>query len=277
MSTRTLRAFSILMIREGVISIPITNEQLSLLIKEGYIASTSIGYGLTALTKAGLHAQGEYYQAFFQLTIGLERLMKLIIIQYFRGKNNMFPNNRIMRGYGHNLLQLYNTILEFDTNINTEPDESICLRILSFLSEFAMSTRYYNLDFLTGKQQTKNPLFEWTEIQNEIFEKHFHESQTKRKVSKEIVSFLNDNSYVLVFNVENELVKDAKELFEKTEKIQRIQGYSVYYVYRIINRLVEVLENTEYQYKLYPYLREFFVLFHGGLSKKEILKKKKWV
>lgn len=43
----------------------ITNEQISLLTKEGYIASTTIGYGLNALSRAGIYAQGEYYQAFF--------------------------------------------------------------------------------------------------------------------------------------------------------------------------------------------------------------------
>ncbi|MGG3306566.1 hypothetical protein ABER23_03960 [Paenibacillus lautus] len=42
--------------------IQVTNEQISLLTKEGYIASTTIGYGLNALSRAGNYAQGKYYQ-----------------------------------------------------------------------------------------------------------------------------------------------------------------------------------------------------------------------
>jgi hypothetical protein len=75
----------------------ITNEQISLLIKEGHIASTCLGQGLTALRKASMERKDYYYQAFFLLTIGLERLMKLIIIHHYRGTSNTFPDNKILK------------------------------------------------------------------------------------------------------------------------------------------------------------------------------------
>lgn len=258
--------------------IPIKHEQASLLIKEGYIASTSIGYGLNALRKAGIHMQGEYYQAFFQLSIGLERLMKLIIIQHYRSINNNFPNNKTMKEYGHNLVELYKKIYEFEANNNPKEDDILSVKTLEFLSEFAMSTRYYNLDSLTGRHQTINPLVEWSEIQNEIYKRHFeHKKDPKSEMKEMFYNIMNENSYVIAYDEKNKLFKSPKELFEKTEKNKRVQGHSVYYLYLIIQRLVEILENIEYEYNLYPCLREFFVLFNCDLSKKEILNKKRWL
>lgn len=32
--------------------------------------------------------------------------MKLIIIQYYRGMNNTFPDNKVLKSYGHNVLSM---------------------------------------------------------------------------------------------------------------------------------------------------------------------------
>lgn len=259
--------------------IPITDVQASLLIKEGYIAYTSIGYGLSALRRAGIHMQGEYYQAFFQLSIGLERLMKLLIIQQFRATHSRFPSNKAMKEYGHNLIEIYKKIYEFEANDKNKEDDTLSIKILEFLSEFAMSSRYYNLDSLTGRQQTVNPLDQWSKIQDEIYDRHFRNRKTtpKSKMTDLLIDIMNENSYVVAYNEKNELFNSTKELLIKTEKNKRVQGHSVYYFYLIIQRLVEVLENIEYDYNLYPCLREFFVLFNCDMSKSEILNKKRWL
>lgn len=253
------------------------DEEIGLLIKEGYLASSAIGHGLNTLRKSGIHAQGEYYLAFFQLSIGLERLMKLIVIQYFRGTHNGFPGNKAMRSFGHNLVELYSAIYEFDTNDKSLLDDDISIKMLNFLSDFAMSTRYYNLDILTGKQQIKNPLVEWVDIENLIFERHFANKPPKSKISEDLSNFLNEKSYTLVYDEKNQLMRNAKEMIEKSERTEHVQGYSVYYIYQILHRLTDILDKTEGESDLFPFLREFFVLFSGTLSQREILKKKRWL
>lgn len=257
--------------------IQIKNDQISLLIKEGYIASTSIGYGLNALSKAGIYAQGEYYQAFFQLSIGLERLMKLIIIQYYRGLNNEFPSNRILKNYGHDLLGLYHTILEFETNNKLIQDDDISIKILSFLSEFAKTTRYYNLDTLTGREQKTNPLEAWHDIQEEISKRHSKRKTLKSELNDHFALILDEISATVVFNEKNEMIQSAGDLLKKAEINKHAQGYAVYYTYLIISRLAKTLDKTESQYGLFPYLWEFFTYFFDGFSKDEIRKKKNWI
>jgi hypothetical protein len=46
--------------------------------REAAIAGQSIGAGLAALRKANYAATGLYSHAFFSLTIGLERMLKII-------------------------------------------------------------------------------------------------------------------------------------------------------------------------------------------------------
>ncbi|WP_432405730.1 hypothetical protein [Wukongibacter sp. M2B1] len=75
----------------------ITTTQEAILLKEAGLASSSLEYGLTILRKAELTRKAEYYQAFFQLSIGLERLMKIIIIENYLGVEKKFPSNSILK------------------------------------------------------------------------------------------------------------------------------------------------------------------------------------
>lgn len=256
----------------------INEQQFSLLIKEGYLASSSIGYGLSSLRRAGTHLKGEYYQAFFQLSIGLERLMKLIIIQYHRGKNNSFPNNKILKNYGHDLFKLYQTIINLETTQELIIDTSeVSMKILLFLSEFSKSSRYYNLDTLTGRQHTVDPLIKWIEIQELILKKHPKRKNSKSIYNQEFARFFNESSAVIVFDERNKLFKNVEEFLNKMELDEYIQGYAVYYTYLLISPLTKRLGEIELEFYLYPHLREFFSIFNGGFSKYEIRKKKNWI
>lgn len=84
--------------------------------------------------------------------------MKLIIIQNYRGINNSFPSNGILKNFGHDLVELYETINNLESNDGTIVDDELSKWILRFLSEFAKTTRYYNLDTLTGRTQRRNLL-----------------------------------------------------------------------------------------------------------------------
>lgn len=124
-----------------------------LLLIEGSLTAFALADGLDCLRKANVYEKGMYYKAFFSLSIGLERLLKLIIMYEYRIRNNgNFPDNKEIKTKGHNLYEMFNIvvpeILENDLYNN----------IIKFLSNFAKTTRYYNLDVLTGEEiQELNP------------------------------------------------------------------------------------------------------------------------
>ncbi|AZH30497.1 hypothetical protein [Paenibacillus sp. M-152] len=249
----------------------------SLLIKEGYLASTSIGYGLTSLRKAGVHKKGEYYQSFFQLSIGIERMMKLIIIQNHRGKCNSFPDNKTMKSFSHNLMGLYNSVIEFAINEDILIVDDLSIEILKFLSEFAISDRYYNLDYLTGRKSSIDPLIQWSNIQDKLEKRYLINNQRVNKQQDILLNILNEKSYTIIYNEKNELINNAKEFMQESIKDEKIQGYAVYHILEVIRVLATILEDLEYEHNLYPCLREFFEYFNYDYTMKEVIRKKKWV
>jgi hypothetical protein len=51
--------------------------------------------------------KGEYYTAFFGLSVGLERLIKLVLVaDYAISNNGQMPDERIVRKFGHRLVEL---------------------------------------------------------------------------------------------------------------------------------------------------------------------------
>ena len=121
-----------------------------LLLIEGSLTAFSLAEGLDCLRKANVYEKGLYYQAFFSLSIGIERLLKLIIIYDYRVKNNgKFPENKEIKTKGHDLHEMFNIV------VPSILENNIYNSTISFLSDFAKTTRYYNLDVLTGKEIQK--------------------------------------------------------------------------------------------------------------------------
>jgi len=123
-----------------------------LLQQEGFITRSCITTGLTEIRNAHIGEKGKYYTAFFQLAIGIERMAKLSLILDHMATNNLQPpGENTVRKYSHNIDGLYASAQKiaereqcaFSTKFELSPIQS---RILSFLSEFARSTRYANLD-----------------------------------------------------------------------------------------------------------------------------------
>lgn len=258
----------------------ISQRQESLLLKEAYFASSSLGNGLTLLRKSDLSKKGKFYLAFHLLGMGLERLMKLIIIERHRGINCEFPDNRTLKDYGHKLIDIFNEVCKFyDDSIIKVMDNHISLKILSFLNDFALSSRYYNLDELTNRStNNRDPLIEWLSVQNEIRKVHKKRLTQKDIMASALASAMDDMAFCRVFNEKDEEIRSYNELFTHTYDVDYVQGFAVYYVINIISYLVKVLEELEKEYNLYPYLTEFFNYFHSDwLTLSQLRAKRNWL
>ncbi|MBT2760180.1 hypothetical protein, partial [Paenibacillus sp. ISL-20] len=226
--------------------------QEALLIKEGYLIHSSIGYGLTSLRRASIQNKGEYYQGFFQLGTGLERTMKLIIMQNYKGIHNKYPDTKVMKSYSHNLINLFHSVVKICNRKDLLNDlEEMSLKILKFLGDFSMGDRYYNLDYLTGRRSTIDPLIQWAEIQNELLIRERKNGNKNNKKNDKLFNILDEKSFTIIYDEQNNLIDKASEFFEGIEKAQKAQGYAVYYILQIIKVLSTILEDIEYKYNLY--------------------------
>ena len=226
-----------------------------LLLIEGSLTAYSLAEGLDCLRKANIYEKGMYYQAFFSLSIGIERLLKLIIIYDYRANNNgAFPENKEIKEKGHNL---YNSII-------------------NFLSDFARTTRYYNLDVLTGEESQKlNPLGEWNYIERMILKEY--NAEIKITPNKNIlVNNLNQITDVVFLDMNLNAVSNAMYIVNEIEERDIIQGYSVLTFYKIISALVNILTECEIKNNLFPCIREFFSHFRANYTDGEIRRKKGW-
>ncbi len=81
-----------------------------LLQQEGHLISSCLTNGLTELRAANVHNKGAFYSALFNLSVGIERLLKaIVIIEHMLNNNLSVPNKRQLKRYGHNIVELYDT------------------------------------------------------------------------------------------------------------------------------------------------------------------------
>lgn len=91
------------------------NESFSLFQQEGFLARSSLLSGFNALLKANIDDtnKGSFYSAFFEISIGFERLMKLVLVIDNMAKNDLQPmtDNELKEKYGHKIDSLYSGIM----------------------------------------------------------------------------------------------------------------------------------------------------------------------
>jgi hypothetical protein len=114
--------------------------------REASLAAEQMGMGVTVLAKANYAHHAHYPQAFFALSIGMERAAKLaLLLEHAIRNEGHFPASRQLRDYGHNLKNLLRDVDQIDVGDYKLPATPIHVAILDTLSEFAMNiTRYYN-------------------------------------------------------------------------------------------------------------------------------------
>ncbi len=75
------------------------------------MTNTMLLEGLDCLSHADSFHQEMYYQAFYSLAIGIERLLKLIKIDQYRVKfDGKFPKNLELKKMGHHIEEMIREI-----------------------------------------------------------------------------------------------------------------------------------------------------------------------
>jgi hypothetical protein len=198
-----------------------------LLQQEGILANTSLLSGFEYLIRGHTEDayKGAYYAAFFDLSIGIERLLKLTILTHSfieNGCNVPQPIN-FKKDYSHRLMDLYSNVQGIDKYATKIPElGNLDKKILSFLHEFAEAKlgRYYNIEGLFNSKMI-DPILQWERVMddikcNDISESTFHNLESK------------------VFST----INPALQLDDITHNTGYVSGVYKYYLYQRINRCV---------------------------------------
>ncbi|MFD4788331.1 hypothetical protein ACFWN1_14975 [Streptomyces sp. NPDC058459] len=141
------------------------------ILHEAGLAAQALCVGLTTLRKANYQQTERYYGGFFNYTIGLERVMKLTILLDSLVTDGKFLSDKQLKdSYGHDLSKMLNAVREIRAKLDQGefrwqlPHPNIIDDAVAFLAEFAKTTRYYNLDVLSGKTPSLHPVARWFQV-----------------------------------------------------------------------------------------------------------------
>ncbi|WII92675.1 hypothetical protein QEO94_08535 [Kingella negevensis] len=214
---------------------------------EGCFARNILGLGITELSKANYANLGIYWQAFTNLSVGLERLAKLVVLLDYALRNNgLFPDFQELKKYGHDLIKLYEYSQEimqfhciemkFADNLETDIHQNI----LDVLNNFSKSDRYANINFLTNSKQINNPVTDWAlNVDDWIWNNKISPSK-QEKILRQAEEMDYLAIYALYISELDELITDAYDASILTGKWQLVVPYRRLYVVQIIRYWTEI-------------------------------------
>lgn len=223
--------------------------------REAALVRHLIGSGATALGRANYADQmGEYYTAFFGLSVGLERLAKLILVaDYAINNNSRMPEEKEVRKFGHRLLDLANAVDEVAKTRElglryTRPDTQISRKILECLDAFADARRgrYANFASLDEPNlSSEEPIGKWwDEVAEAILHQHYYGKSSQRRVeaNAEVIDyFMSPISMVRQTDENGRMMQDVKSASIRTGQNKIVQRLGRYYALTITRWLSDVL------------------------------------
>lgn len=227
--------------------------------REAELAAEQLATGVTVLGRANHAQQGLYSQAFFALSIGFERLAKLILVAARAIENNgAWLTDQELRRIGHDISALLNACEPISATYlagrepGTRPDGAIHRGIVTMLSEFARTTRYYNLASLSGAgaAQMREPIEAWWEnVGQLILDRHYSVAQQAKDDAQATLmeSLLSDVTMVLHHDEASRRVSTIKAMMARAGATRIVQRYGRLYVMQLIRWLSTIISELSHK------------------------------
>lgn len=213
-----------------------------------------IGSGATALGRANYADQkGEYYTAFFGLSVGLERLAKLVLVADHAITNaGKMPTEKLVRQYGHKLSDLMEAADKVSTTRTLKldylrPTDAISLKIVECLDAFADAGRgrYANFAALGDPNLGQDePIGKWWgEVAELILKEHYYGKTAQKRVegrASVVDAVMSPVSMVLYFSETGDTMQDMLTASIRTGQTELVQRYGRYYTLTVVRWLSEV-------------------------------------
>ena len=225
-----------------------------LLEQEGLLAQACLCNGLTALRRANLgDKKGLFYSAFFELSIGFERVLKLGLILDHMANNKLAPPpSKCIEGFRHDLIRLFDATKTVCTArgltfLDKFPPDSLPIRILDFLDRFAdTGGRYSNINKLTGHkhQAVDDPIVKWGEIASQIMQTQATPRERQRAQLNGLVASaaFGDAAASLISDLNQQLMGVAS-LHVRASELDTAAKHAVYALVTLIAALREVIDS----------------------------------
>jgi hypothetical protein len=267
----------------------------TLLQQEGHLARASLLSGMDFLLKANLDENKirNFYSAFFQLSIGIERTLKLVVITNYMLENQYTPptDEELRKKYGHNIKATYLHALSLLKKWEHEPSPPPVVgstddKILDFLEKFANKARYYNLRELNNTTADRGPLGDWYSICKKVAINEI--GMVRLDKDCERIMYEMDRAGMVGYSARFDFDGHPMTLFDDYWRMHLIQKSAPHLVWRLvqfITPLYQALRNIafeamEYENKeqlklpVIPHLYEFFVF--ALATKSDSLRRKSW-
>jgi hypothetical protein len=248
--------------------------------REAQLAAEQLATGVTALGRANHAQRGLYAQAFFALSIGLERLAKLIVVaDYAITHCGSYPTDKQLRGFGHDIVGLLARCEQISSRYRSgkdyavRPNTAIHEGIVTALSEFGELSRYHNLDFLVGGKATAYPepiAGWWARVGRPILDKHYSMAQRQRdEESVAVDTVATVPAFVLHHAEDGTRIDDVATLMQRAMATNIVQKFGRLYTLQIIRWLAflitDLADLAAYKHRLEPFfgIGEAFELFRG--------------
>ena len=267
-----------------------------LLQQEGFLAQACLCNGLTALRQANLgDNKGRFYPAFFQLSIGFERVLKLVLIlDHMANHELQTPETKMIQKYQHRLCMLFDATKSICTarGITARddlPDDSLPMVMLRFLNDFAHTEgRYSNINQLTkqGRQASTDPIARWGDIASQIMQTHAKPSERQRAKDAETAAEMafGESAISLISDLDQQSL-DVAALHARAAKLDIAAKYVVLAMVKLVTALRELVRSlctcvwtaqrtTVSDIALVPDMGEF--LAFAWADKQYAMRKKRW-
>ncbi len=230
---------------------PYATQTFFLLQQETMLAEFCLTAGLTAIRNGNLLEKGKLLGGFYNLSIGCERLFKLVLVTDYLLKHNYSkPTNAWLKHeFRHDLVKLHSAItcLESAKGIAL-PLEDRENEILEFLARFAKGSRYYNLDALTSVADGYNPLSEWGQILSKAITEDLKPQQSYKLMQE--AAFMNQmlsgRSLVVLHDLDDKLL-DLEGAIIQPRLQQQAAKFVVLRVFNILRPARRILYNLGLQ------------------------------
>lgn len=223
--------------------------------REASLVRHLIGSGATAIGRANYaDKMGEYYTAFFGLSVGLERLSKLILVANYAIENSgKMPDEKVVRKFGHKLIDLANEVESISEKMQlslrySRPTQKIPQKILECLDSFADARRgrYANFASLDNPNLTADePINKWWgEVAECILEKHYYGKAAQKRVESRaelIDSMISPFTMVIQTNESGHTMQDVESASIRTGQNAIVQKWGRYHSLAIARWLSTVL------------------------------------
>lgn len=250
-------------------------KEFLLLSREAELASMSLCAGLTALRKADTTHKGYYTQAFFSISTGLERLIKLVVIlDYAVGNNGQYPGNKHLRKLGHKILPSFKKLkivadkYGFEERYKNISNDPISLAALQVITEFAEGARYSNLDELADNKRFEDPIKSWQSHVGQLILKKYPSRKKRTQLDDMIDQAMMENSIIMIQGEHGKVIDNFAELRAFQQDAERMNKYGMRHLVEIIQMLTKLLATighvAQQRKRLcVPYFNEFFVPFNA--------------